>query len=125
MCDNNGFTYVGQLSGAIDRIDQQGQVNKAFMKLPHLIVSLAKQNERIYILMHVDTQSSLICVHELYNNNKEIISWQHPCDPYYGKSMFVNNDNKLAVGDRTSSQIIIYSLMEMSSEKFPVLPLCL
>ena len=100
---------MGQVSGAIDRIDPHGQVNKAFIKLPHMVVSFAIDNERIYILRYADTASSLICVHDL-NNHKELTSWQHPYISYFGQSVSVTHDAKLAVGDWHSKQIIIYSL---------------
>ena len=96
-------------------------MNKGFMKLPHLIVSLAIQNERIYILQHLYTKSSTISVFEL-NNSTELTSWQHPHVPLFGQRMFVTDDTKLVVGDWPSKQIIIYSLTGDVIRKVPCPP---
>ena len=44
ICHYNGYTYVGQTSGAIDRIDEHGNVDKASLNLPawscHLLYTI-------------------------------------------------------------------------------------
>ena len=121
ICHYNGYTYVGQTSGAIDRIDEHGNVDKAFIKLPNMVVSSAIDNERIYILTYVDTASSRIFVHEL-NNHKQLISWQHCKVSHFGQRILVTHDSKLAVGDWSSKQIIIYSLTGDVIRKVPCPP---
>ena len=113
---------MGQVCGTIDRIDPHGQVNKAFTNDPDMVMSSAIDNERIYMHMYVDTASSLICVHEL-SNHKQLMTWKHPVIPYFGQSMSVTHDAKLAVGDWPSKQVIIYSLTGDVIKKVPCPPL--
>ena len=50
VCHYKGYIHLGQYGGAIDRIDELGQVTKAFMKLANSVVSLAAHNDRLYSL---------------------------------------------------------------------------
>ena len=111
VCHYKGYTYVGQTSGAIDRIDvrRNGHITQANFKLPNMIMSFAIHNERVYVLLYADKNSSNIRVYEL-NDSTELTSWQHPHVPYFGQRMFVTDDTKLVVGDWPSKQIIIHSL---------------
>ena len=60
MCHYHGYTYVGQGGGAIDRIDQQDHIEKAFIKLEYAAVSLAAHNDMMYSLMYISEEQSKI-----------------------------------------------------------------
>lgn len=108
VCHYKGFTYVGQVGGAIDRIDQQGNVHKAYIQVTGDVVSLAAHADKLYCLCHVDRRSPKINVHDI-TDGSFLTSWDHPRFLFYGQRITVVNDNQLAVGDYPGRQIIIYS----------------
>ena len=122
VCHYKGYTYLGQTSGAIDRIDSHGHITRAYVKLANIIIAFAIHNDRMYVLLYAHKKSSNIRVYEL-NDSTELTSWQHPHVPYFGQRMFVTDDTKLAVGDWASKQIIIYSLTGDVIRKVPCPPM--
>ena len=121
VCYYKGYTYVGQVGGAIDRIDQHGRVTKAFNKLGKSVVSLAAHNDRLYTLVYQGREPSKVSVHNL-NNDQLIKSWNHPYFYYTGQRITLIGDNQLAVGDWPSKQITIYSLKGVDIRKVPCPP---
>ena len=118
VCHYKGYTYVGQRGGAIDRIDQHGQVTKAFVKLDNNVNSLAACKDRLHILIYQGENPSTVFVHNL-NNEQLIKFWNHPYFYYTGQRITLIGNNQLAVGDWPSKQIIIYSLTGDVIRKVP------
>ena len=46
-CHYKGYTYVGQNGGAIDKIDQQGNVIKDFIRLEGDVISIAAHEDTL------------------------------------------------------------------------------
>ena len=95
--------------GAIDRIDQHGRVNKAFIKLGSAVESIATHNDRLYTIMFCGSNPFKIHVHYL-KSTTHITSWTHPTFLNTSQRMCLMGENLLAVGDWPSKQIIIYTL---------------
>ena len=121
VCHYKGYIYVGQVGGAIDRIDQHGRVTKAFIKLDNHVVSLSAHNDRLYTLVYQDKTPSKVSVHNL-NNGQLIKFWNHPFFSYFGQRITQRGNNQLAVGDWPSKQIIIYTLTGDVIRKVPCPP---
>ena len=121
VCHYKGYTYVGLEGGAIDRINKQGQVDKAFIKLDNSFDAIAVHNDQLSSLIYGGGKSQ-IHIHSL-QNRQSLRSWAHPHFSYYGQRLVViRTDNQLAVGDWTSKQIIIYSLTGDVIRKVPCPP---
>ena len=88
VCRYNGYTYVGQSGGEIDRIDQNGQVEKAFIKLDNAVVSQVVRNDTMYILMFISKSKPLMLNIRNVNNGKLVASWDHPYR-YVGQRMLL------------------------------------
>ena len=121
VCHYKGYIYVGQVGGAIDRIDQHGRVTKAFIKLDNNVNASAAHNDRLYTLVYQGKNPSKVFVHNL-SNGKLIKSWNHPYFYYQGQRITLIGNNQLAVGDWPSKQIIIYSLTDDVIRKVPCPP---
>ena len=121
VCHYKGYIYVGQVGGAIDRIDQHGRVTKAFIKLDNNVNASAAHNDRLYTLVYQGENPSKVSVHNL-NNGQLIKFWKHPYFLYHGQRFALIGDNQLAVGDWPSKQIIIYSLTGDVIRKVPCPP---
>ena len=109
VCYHKGYTYIGQNGGAIDRVDQLGKVDKAFIKLRHHVISVTAHEDALFCLMFCGYSSpSEISVYDV--SGKLLRKWNHTtlygC---WGSRMFVINNSQLVVGDWTGRQIIIYS----------------
>ena len=50
LCHYKGYTYVGLENGAVDRIDDQGNVTSAFIKLCDTVLSIRVFNDQLFIL---------------------------------------------------------------------------
>ena len=55
VCHYKGYTYVGLDNGAVDRIDEKGTVNLAFIQLPSSLASIRAQNDQLFIQMYHNT----------------------------------------------------------------------
>ena len=107
VCYHKGFTYIGQNGGAIDRVDQQGNIDEAFIKLRSHVVSLAAHEDALFCLMY-NSNASEMSVYDI--SGKFLRTWNHPSfPPLWGSRMFVINNSQLVVGDWLGKQIIIYS----------------
>ena len=103
VCYHKGYTYIGQNGGAIDRVDQQGKVDKTFIKLRDSVVSVTAHEDTLFCLVPSD-----ISVYDV--SGKFLREWNHPGFPrLWGLRMFVIDNSQLAVGDWAGKQIIIYS----------------
>lgn len=118
VCQYKGFTYAGLGGGAIDRIDSQGKITKAFIKVPMHVFGIRAHKDRFYILMHDDRYLSTIYVYAL--NGTRVNSWNHAeISSSYGNRMIMNNED-LVVGDWLGKQIIIYTLTGTIKCKVPL-----
>ena len=122
VCHYNGYTYVGQSRGGIDRIDQSGQIEKAFIKLDTAVISLVTHKDTMYILMFVSKFKPLTINIRKINDGKLVASWDHPYYQFVGQRMLLLGKHQLCVGDWTSKQIIIYSLAGRVLRKVPCPP---
>ena len=99
VCHYEGYTYVGQSGGAIDRIDQNGQIEKAIIKLDNAAVSLVTHKDTMYILMFVSKLKPLkINIHNI-NDGKPVATWDHPYYQYVGQRIILLGNDQLCVGD--------------------------
>ena len=120
-CHYKGYTYGGQNGVAIDKIDQQGNVIKDFVRLEGDVISIAAHEDTLYCLTYnVNSYSDMI---HFFNINGEPFRrrmWLHPkVLPYWGSRMIVVNGSQFAVGDWAEQQIIIYSLTGDIIKKVP------
>ena len=120
VCHYKGYTYVGHEGGAIDRINKQGQVDKAFIKLDNDVDAIAVYNDQLFSLIY-GVGKSRVHINSL-QSSECLRSWEHPNFSYYGQRIVViRGGNQLAVGDWPSKQIIIYSLTGDVIRKVPCL----
>ena len=108
MCHYKGYTYVGLQSGAIDRIDDQGNVTSAltFIQLANPIISIRAHNDQLFILMY--DQPYKIFVYDL--NGSHIRTWDHPdrngnC---FGNKISIVQ-NQFAIFDVTNKRVTLYT----------------
>lgn len=117
VCHYKGFTYAGKKGGTIGRTDQRGNVTRTFTNLNRhhheqgnaSVISLAAYCDRLYILLYINRNHSWVFVYNL-TDRSITHDWTHRATPFYGQRIAVLNDKQVAVGDRSSRQIVIYSL---------------
>ena len=118
VCRYKDYTYVGQVDGAIDRINKQGQADKEFIELDNDVNAIAVYNDQLFSLMYGGDKSR-VHIHSLQSRQSSR-SWVHPNSSFYGQRMVViRGENQLAVGDWPSKQITIYSLTGEVIRKVP------
>ena len=106
MCHYKGYTYVGLQNGAIDRIDDQGDVSSKFIKLAKQAISIRAHNDQLFILMY--DQPYKIFVYDL--NGSHIRTWDHPdrngnC---FGNKISIVQ-NQFAIFDVTNKRVTLYT----------------
>ena len=108
VCHYKGFTYVGLQNGAIDRIDDQGNVTSAFIELAKRVISIRAHNDQLFILTCMYGEPYKIHVYDL--NGLQSYSWYHSDKNrwYHGNKISVLN-NQLAVPDVTNECITLYT----------------
>ena len=114
-----GYTYVGQENGAVDRIDENYEVTKSFIKLDGWISGIAVSNVGIFLLVAASENLKVY----MYNvEGMKLCTWK-PSDISastlmynYGstRDLFNHNqiamfENNLLVPDRSNSKLIVYS----------------
>ena len=52
VCRYKGYTYVGRTTGAVDMIDEGGDVTSAFIKLAKAVTGIVAYEDRLYTLMY-------------------------------------------------------------------------
>ena len=106
VCQYKGYTYVGCLYGAVDRIDEGGNVTSSFIKLASQAEGIVAYEDRLYTLM---------CglPYTMYNydlTGQQLRSWNHEdSSGDVGRFLAVIN-NKLVIADKTNKRFTIYTL---------------
>ena len=96
------------MQSTLDRVDQQGNIDKAFIKLKHSVVSVTAHEDALFCLMYCDSSPSEISVYDI--SGKFLRKWNHPgYSGWWGSRMIVINNSQLVVGDWPGKQLIIYS----------------
>ena len=106
VCHYKGYTYVGLEYGAVDRIDDQGNVTSVFIKLPNNIISIRALNDQLFILTY--DEPYIMFVFDL--NGSQIHTWNHHDQniEYYGNKISIIG-NQLVVADVTNKRITLYT----------------
>ena len=108
VCHYKGYTYVGLGNGAVDRIDDQGNVTSEFIELPNNnnVISIRALNDQLFIL--TEKEPYIMFVFDL--NGSQINTWNHHDEnyEYYGSKISIIN-NQLAVADVTNKRITLYT----------------
>ena len=73
VCHYKGYTYVACQNGAVDRIDEGGQVTASFIKLTNWVTGIIAHEDRLYTLMY--GQPYTVYVHDL--TGQQLRSWIH------------------------------------------------
>ena len=106
VCHYKGYTYVGLDDGAVDRIDDQGNVKSAFIKLGSHVLSIRAHNDQLFILMYGNPykmfsyglKGSVICTWDHHDSNNCV----------FGSKISIIK-NQLAVADVTNKRITLYT----------------
>ena len=107
VCHYKGYTYVGLDNGAVDRIDDQGNVTSEFIELSNAVISIRAHNDQLFIVMFGKP-------HKMYSydlNGSVIRTWEHLDRISYfvfGSKISII-DNQLAVADINNKQITLYT----------------
>ena len=106
VCHYKGFTYVGLAGGAVDRIDDQGNVTSEFIELPNTVMSIRAFNDQLFILTFDEPYKMF--VFDL--NGSQIHTWNHhdETDDCYGNKISIIH-NHLAVVDASNKRITLYT----------------
>ena len=106
VCQYKGYTYVGCLYGAVDRIDEGGNVTSAFIKLASPVTGIDVYEDRLYTLMRGNPCT--VYVHNLAG--QQIHCWKHEDGGgFVGQALTVIN-NELIIADGTNKRFTIYTL---------------
>ena len=106
VCKYKGYTYVGCVNGAVDRIDEGGQVTLSFIKLAQCVTGIIAQEDRLYTLMY--GQPYTVYVHDL--SGQQLHSWIHEDRGNYSARALAIINNELIIADRTNKRFTIYTL---------------
>ena len=106
VCHCKGYSYVGLENGAIDRVDDQGNVTSEFIKLAKQILSIRALNDQLFILMY--DQNYKMSVYDL--NGSHVRTWEHPDRNGNVRGSKISIvQNQLAVADVTNKLITLYT----------------
>ena len=106
VCHYKGYTYVTCQNGAVDRIDEGGQVTPSFIKLTTWVTGVIAYEDRLYTLTY--GQPYTVYVHGL--TGQQLHSWNHgDRDNYSARALAVIN-NELIIADRINKRFTIYTL---------------
>ena len=107
VCHNKGYTYVGLGNGAVDRIDDQGNVTSTFIKLGSHVLSIRAHNDQLYIL----TYGKPYMMYAYKLNGSVIRTWEHlDISNYYNWGNRISIiDIQLAVADVSNKRITLYT----------------
>ena len=116
LCQYKGYTYVGCFNGAVDRIDEGGNVTSSFIKLPGRVVGIDAYEDRLYSLIRrklyqlvlASQLRDTVYVHDL--TGRQLHSWKHEDrTDYLGRALaFINNE--LIIAGRNNNRFTIYTL---------------
>ena len=110
VCHYKGYTYVGCTSGAVDRIDEGGQVTPSFIKLTTRVTGVIVYEDRLYTLRHGGGETPYT-VYEHDLTGQQLHSWNHGDrgnNNSAGALAVINNE--LIIADRTNKRFTIYTL---------------
>ena len=106
VCQYKGYTYVGCFHGAVDRIDERGNVTSPFITLTGPVTGIVAYKDRLYTLMY--DQPYTVYVYNL--TGQQLRCWKHEDRSYFlGRALAVIH-NKLVVADTTNQRFTIYTL---------------
>ena len=107
LCQYKGYTYVGRTTGAVDVIDEGGDVTSSFIKLARTVTGIVAYEDRLYSLTSGEPHT--VYVHDL--TGQQLRSWNHEDRSGYseGRSLAVIN-NELIIVDKTNKRFTIYTL---------------
>ena len=109
VCQYNGYTYVGCSDGAVDRIDEGGNVTSPIIELADSVAGIFAYENRLYILMY-GYGGKPYKVYILDLTGRKLHSWKlEDRTDYLGRALAVIN-NELIIVDRTNKIFTIYTL---------------
>ena len=106
VCHYKGYTYVGCTNGAVDRIDEGGNVTSSFIKLTYCITGIIAYEDRLYMLMKSSPYT--VYVHDL--TGQQLHSWNHGDSGNYSARALAIINNELIIADRKNMRFTIYTL---------------
>ena len=114
VCGHRGCTYIGHTGNGIDRVDEEGRVQRNFIKLQNAVVSIRAHKNRIFVLEYGQPYKILT-----YHLSGDLVSKRDHSDRndscVSGNKMIVVQDH-LVVCDLSHQQVIGYPLEYFSPE---------
>ena len=109
VCQYQGYTYVGCSNGAVDRIDERGQVTPSFIKLTTRVTGVIAHEDRLYTLMYGGGGPPYtVYVHDL--RGQQLHSWIHEDIGNFSARALAVINSELIITDRTNKRFTIYTL---------------
>ena len=108
VCHYKGYTYVGCQNGAVDRIDEGGQVIPSFIKLTARVTGIIAHEDILYTLMYGNTGPYAVYVYDLAG--QQLYTWSHDDRADYSARALAIINNELIIADRTNKRFTIYAL---------------
>ena len=115
VCHYKGYTYVGCNNGAVDRIDEDGNVTESFIKLTHWPPGVIAYEDRLYTLMY--GQPYTVYVHDL--TGQQLHFWNHKDRGKVSARALAIINNELIIADRTNRNFTIYTLTGQYARDVP------
>ena len=109
VCHYKGYTYVGRITNAIDRIDKDGAVAESFIRLDGYPCGIIAHEDRLYVLQ----QGKSYFIQAFNLLGQHLFKWNHSDSVtrfYLGRALAILNNNELVVADRTNKKFNISSL---------------
>ena len=107
VCHYKGYTYVGCDNGAVERIDEGGQVTPSFTKLTNWVTGIIAHEDRLYTLMNGKPYT--VYVHDL--TGQQLHCWIHEDRGNYTARALAIINNELIIANRTNKRFTIYTLI--------------
>ena len=109
VCHYKGYTYVGCSNGAVDRIDEGGQVTPSFIKLTTRVTGVIAHEDRLYTLMYGGGGPPYtVYVHDL--SGQQLHSWIHEDIGNFSARALAVINSELIITDRTNKRFTFYTL---------------
>ena len=105
-CRYKGVTYVGLSNGAINKVDNLGNITANFINLSCVVLTIRAHMDQLFILEH--GQPYKIHVYDLTGH--PVNSWNHTdtSSAYQGNKLFLSK-NEVFVADAHNQQIVVYN----------------
>ena len=104
-----GYIYVGCYHGAVDRIDEDGNVTESFIKLALCVTGIIAHEDRLYTLMY-GGRGTPYTVYVNDQTGQQLHSWNHEDRGNYSARALAIINNELIIADRTNKRFTVYSL---------------